>query len=192
MSSGLHKIRKRKNYLWKLYKASSSVAHYEHFKTYRSIFNSLCRKAKSRYYHRKFSEYGKDVRKTWYLINSFLRPTPPLPSVPSMMILDGKTVQGDADVQLELTFYFANIGKATASIASSTTSRCDFGAFLGPSCLKSMVLNSVTGFEVARIVEALKGSSSSGQDKIPTRVSRAILPAILSPLTKLVNLSFEK
>ena len=109
-----------------------------------------------------------------------------------MLKIDGKTVQGDVDVHLELTSYFANIGKVTASSASSATSRCDFRAFFGPSCLKSMVLNSVSEFEVARIVNALKGSSSSGPDKIPTRVILAILPAILSPLTKLVNLSIEK
>ena len=136
--------------MWKLYKASSSLAHHERFKAYRNIFNSLCQKAKSHYYHRKFSECGKDVRKTWYLINSVLRPTPPLPSVPSRLKIDGKTVQGDVDVQLELTSYFANIGKVTASSASSATSRCDFRAFLGPSCLKSMVLNYVSEFEVAR------------------------------------------
>ena len=191
MTSGLHKSWKRKN-LWKLYKASSSVAHHERLKAYRGIFNSLCRKAKFQYYHEKFSECGKDVRKTWHLINLVLRPTSPMPSVPSMLIIDGKTLQGDVDVQLELTSYFANIGRVTASSVSSATSRCDFRAFLGPSCLKSMVLNSISEFEVARIVNALKGSSSSGPDKIPTRVIRTILPAILSPLTKLVNLSFEK
>jgi len=131
MTPGLHKSWKRKNYLWKLYKASPSLAHHERFKAYRSIFNSLCQKAKSQYYHRKFSECGKDVRKTWYLLNSVFRPTPPLPSVPSMLIIDGKTIQGDIDIQLELTSYFANIGKATASSASSATSRCNFRAFLG-------------------------------------------------------------
>ena len=55
-----------------------------------------------------------------------------------------------------------------------------------------MVLNSLSEFEVARIMNALKGSSSSGPEKIPTRVIRAILPAILSLLIKLVTLSFEK
>jgi len=55
-----------------------------------------------------------------------------------------------------------------------------------------MVLNSVSEFEVVCIVNTLKGSSSSGPDKIYTRVICAIMPAILSPLTKLVNLSFEK
>ena len=52
----------------------------------------------------------------------------------------------------------------------------------------SMVLNSVSEFEVASIVNTLKGSLSSAPDKIPTRV----ICAILSPLAKLVNLSFEK
>ena len=147
---------------------------------------------KSQYYHRKFSECGKVVRKTWYLINSVLRLTPPPPSVPSMLIIDGKIFQGEEDVQLELTSYFANIEKTTASSTSSATSRCDFRAYLGPSCLKSMVLNSVSKFEVTCIVKTLKGSSSSGPDKIPGRVIRAILPAIQSPLTELVNLYFKK
>ena len=190
MTPGLHKSWKRKNYLWKLYKASSSASHHQRFKAYRNIFNSLCRKAKSQYYHRKFSECGKDVGKTWKIINSVLKPTPPPPSVPTTLIVDGKIVQGEENVQLELTSYFANIGKTTASSVSSTTPRCDFRAYLGPPCLKSMVLNPVSEFEVARIVNALKGSSSSGPDRIPTRVIRAVLPAILSPLTKLVNLSF--
>ena len=54
MTSDLHKSWKRTNHLWKLYKDSSSVAHHERFKAYRSIFNSLCRKAKFQHYHRKF------------------------------------------------------------------------------------------------------------------------------------------
>ena len=55
MRSGLHKSWKRKNHLWKLYYALSSLAHHERSKTFRSIFNSLCRKTKSQYYDRKFS-----------------------------------------------------------------------------------------------------------------------------------------
>ena len=40
-------------------------------------------------------------------------------------------------------------------------------------------------------MNTLKGSSSSGPDRIPTRVILAILPAILSPLAKLFNLFFK-
>ena len=56
MTSGLYNNWKRKNYFWKHYKALSSLAPHERFKAYISIFNSLCRKAKS-----QFSECGKDV-----------------------------------------------------------------------------------------------------------------------------------
>ena len=55
-----------------------------------------------------------------------------------------------------------------------------------------MVLNSVSEFEVALIVNTLMGSSSPVPNRNPTRVVHAILPVILSPLAKLVNLSFEK
>ncbi|KAK2702576.1 hypothetical protein QYM36_018816, partial [Artemia franciscana] len=74
-------------------------------------------------------------------------PASTLPSVSSTLIIDGKTAQGEEDVQLEPSSNFANIGKTTTSSASSAASHCDFRAYIGPSCLKSMVLNSVREFE---------------------------------------------
>jgi len=54
-----------------------------------------------------------------------------------------------------------------------------------------MVLYPTSDVEVARIVNSLKGSSASSLDCIPTMAVKFILPSIISPLTKLVNLSFE-
>ena len=54
-----------------------------------------------------------------------------------------------------------------------------------------MVFYPASGAEVARIVSSLKDSLSSGPDCIPTMVVKFILPSIISPLTKLINLSFE-
>ena len=89
-------------------------------------------------------------------------------SVPSMLIIDGKFVEREEDVQPELISYFANIRKTAASSASS---RYDFRAFLGPSCLKSMVLNFVSEFEVARILNTLKRTLSSELEKILQGIS---------------------
>ena len=55
-----------------------------------------------------------------------------------------------------------------------------------------MVLKSVPKFETAWIMNTLKGSLSSGPEIISTRVFHAILLAVLSPLARLVNLSFKK
>ena len=54
-----------------------------------------------------------------------------------------------------------------------------------------MVLYPASGVEVARIVNSLKGSSSSGHDCISTTGVKFIFPSIISPLTKPINLSYE-
>ena len=54
-----------------------------------------------------------------------------------------------------------------------------------------MFLEPVTEIEITKIVNGFKDSSSSGLDSIPTQVVKSILPSIVVPLTKLVNLSFK-
>ena len=45
---------------------------------------------------------------------------------------------------------------------------------------------------MARHIQGLKGASSSGPDYISTKAVQVIFPSILGPLTKLINMSFEK
>ena len=54
-----------------------------------------------------------------------------------------------------------------------------------------MFLEPVTVIEITKIVSGFKNSSSSGPDSIPIKVVKSILPSIVVPLIKLVNLSFK-
>ena len=63
---------------------------------------------------------------------------------------------------------------------------------MGPPCLKFIVIELVLESEVARHIHGLKDASSSGPDYISTKAVPAIFPSILGPLTKLINMSFEK
>jgi len=97
MTPGLLKSWRKKNYLWKAYRCSkpfSRDSRLQLFKAYRRVYNSLCRRAKSLFYHRKFSACGKDIRKTWQVINSVIRPFFLPPYVPSSVVIDGKNVEG--------------------------------------------------------------------------------------------------
>jgi len=105
-------------------------------------------------------------------------------------VIDGKNSEGELKVQDAFTSYFANIGKTTASSVSPSFSLPDFRSYLGLPCPRSMALEPVSEAEVARIVNCLRGSSSSGPDRIPTKVVKLILPVIVCALTRLVNLPF--
>ena len=54
-----------------------------------------------------------------------------------------------------------------------------------------MALEPVSEAEIARIVNGLRDSSSSGPDHILTKVVKFILPVIVSALPRLVDLSFK-
>ena len=130
----------------------------------------LFRKAKSLFYYRKFSACGKDIRKTWQVINSVIRPSFLPPSVPLSVVIDRKNVEGELKVQDAFASYFANTDKTTASSVRPSSPVPDFGSYLGPSCPKPMALEPVSEAEIARVVNGLTGSSSSGPDRIPTKV----------------------
>ena len=106
-------------------------------------------------------------------------------------MINGKNVEGELKVQDTFTSYLANISKTTASSVTPSSSLPDFRSYLGLPCPRSMVLEPVSEAEIARIVNGLRGSSSSGPDHIPTKVVKFILPVIVCAFTRLVNLSFE-
>ena len=113
MTPGLLKRWRKKNYIWKAHSCSkpfSCDSRLQLFKAYSRVNNSLWRKAKSLFCYRKFSVCGKDIRKTWQVINSIIRPSFLPPSVPSSVVIDGKNVEGELKVQEAFTSYFANIG----------------------------------------------------------------------------------
>ena len=128
MTPGLLKSWRRKNNLWKAFKLakpSLNAARLQQFKLYRNVFNSLCRKAKFLYYSKKFSDCGKDIRKTWQVINSVLKRSSPAPFIPPSLVVGDVVVEGILSVQEAFTSYFANIGKTTASSVRSSQSQPD-------------------------------------------------------------------
>ena len=138
-----------------------------------------------------FSKFGKNMRKTWQLINTVLHPNSKRNNLPNKLISKGVEITNSKIIMDEFCSYFASSGKLISEdILVSASSTSDFKKYLGPSCQKSMVLDPVSEFEVQRIVSELIGSSSCGPDQIPAKALKFILPSILSPLTILVNLSF--
>ncbi|XP_065574905.1 uncharacterized protein LOC136036529 [Artemia franciscana] len=107
------------------------------------------------------------------------------------LVIGDETVEGELNVQEAFTSFFTSIGNNIASTATFSRSKSDFRSYLGPSCVNSMFLEPVTEIEITKIVNGSKDSFSSGPDSIPTKVVKSILPSIVVPLTKLVNLSFK-
>ena len=137
-----------------------------------------------------FQSEGKIYKKTWMIINSVVEHGNSPPSLPAKLKLNGKDIYKEEKIKREFKWYFASIGRSTANSVRELRCNSEFTRYLGSSCHKSFVLEQITETEVSRIVSNLKGSSSSGPDLVPTREVKSILPAIVTPLTKLINRLF--
>jgi hypothetical protein len=104
------------------------------------VFNSLFQKTQFLYYSKKFSDCGKDIRKTCQVINSVLKRSSRTSSIPPCLVVGDVVVEVVPCVQEAFASYFANIVKNTASSVRSSQSMPDYKSFVGPPCLKLMVL----------------------------------------------------
>ena len=119
MNPGLLKSWRRKNNLWKAFKSAKSLLNVDlqQFKLYRNVFSSLSRKARILYIPKNSLDCGKDVLKTWQVINFVLKRSclaPFIPSslsLPNLSLLSLQLVEGVPSVQEAFTSYFSILAK---------------------------------------------------------------------------------
>ena len=157
---------------------------------YRNFPKLIIRRAKTVYFTKRFVDCGKNIKKTWDVIKEVSRPSMKPEGLPKSLIVDDQLVTEKGQIRHHMNKFFAEIGKKTANSVSYSSVSQSWKQFLGPSCLKSMVLGEVTVQEIRNIVLSLK-NSSAGFDQISAKVIKHILRSIITPIYHLVNRSFQ-
>ena len=111
--------------------------------------------------------------------------------LPNSLIVDDQLVTEKGQIRHHMNKFLAEIGEKIANSVSYSSVSQSWKQFLGPSCLKSMVLGEVTVQEIRNIVLSLK-NSSAGFDQISAKVIKHILPSIITPIGHLINRSFQR
>jgi len=78
--------------------STAAAARPQRFKNHKNVYSSLIRKAKRHNYYQEFWDWGKNIRKTWEVIISVLKPLSPPSFIPLSLMVDGSVVQGEFDV----------------------------------------------------------------------------------------------
>ena len=107
------------------------------------------------------------MRKTWNVINFVSRPSSHSPDIPTKLDVDGVLIGGPCEIENSLASYFASVGEKTIKRLGGTVislAQDQHLKFMGPFCLKSIVIELVLESEVAIHIQGLKGASSSGPD----------------------------
>jgi Reverse transcriptase (RNA-dependent DNA polymerase) len=175
----LSALKSARRHLEKIWLNSQSPDHLKLLRTATNKYHSAIIAAKKSYNASLISASISNPRKLWNSINTLLdrKPTSHLPSSPS-----GKSL-----AQMFATFFSNKILKLHTALKSVTTNSSPHA--LPPNTPTSLTLfNPVTEEEVSRIV--LNSSNAfCDLDPFPTSLLKQCLPALLSTLTNIINLS---
>ena len=154
----------------------------------KNILTSVLRSAKKNYFFNQFEREKNNIKNTWKLINTVINKDVSQQKI-SGITHNGIYTENSSSISEHFNNYFANIGPSLASKIPPCNS--NFMSYLGIPNPHSIFLDPVTTEEVCDVVANLANKKSSGSDSINAFVIKRVIPAIVIPLTFIVNQSFS-
>ena len=154
----------------------------------------MIRLSKQLYYKKSFEEAQNSPRKTWSLINYFIKKESKSNFPEVISLEDGSTTNKSEKVADILNTYFAKIGeKIVSSVMNQFDSRSNkhFSSYLPSPQSNSIFLGPISHSEITKIVCDLNPGNSAGIDGSSSKIVKEILSAIILPLQHIINLSFK-
>ena len=158
---------------------------------FRNQVTALIRSSKRAYYENKFSEYKTDLKQTWKVINSILRPRNDQCKQPlKKIIIANSEYSENQDIANILNDYFVKVGKNIAD--SISTNENDHLKYLSNNnFVNSFYFSPVTAQDITSIILSQKNKSGN-INSCSIRIIKK-LTNILSPiLASIVNMSLTQ
>ena len=188
MTGALLKSSRTKSKLYLKYLKNPNSINKSNFTAYRNKFKSLRLKAERNYYETEFNKHSLNLKKTWTIIRSILRPGLNQPEIDSLMI-DGMKVDNPQIMADKFNDYFTNIGRTLADRIPKADH--SFRSYLKPSPLNSFVADLTTPHEVITLTASFHTTHSSALDDIDPTIASRVIPLVAAPLSDIINSSFS-
>ena len=153
-----------------------------------NYWKKTIREAKKNYYENQFQSYKSDIRKTWGIISEILSKKHRNKSSIKSIVIDGKTIKGSQQIAEKFNDFFLNIGTNLAASLETNTSKTH-RSYLNSNILTSFGFNLVDEDHINKIMKSLKNKTSSDHDGISIKLLKYLSPALLKPLTLIINQS---
>ena len=181
----LNNIRKKNSYLL-LYRQSKISSYY--YNRFKNFVTSQIRNSKKTYYRRQFELYKDNIKNSWRLVNSIIRPKGSSNNPVNKLVVDGNIYEGEGEMSEIFNDFFTSIGSRIAeSIPPCNINPLSYMSGDYPS---SFFMRPVSTVEIASIIMSLKNKSSE-ISVIPVKVLKFLSPIISPILSSLVNKSFS-
>ena len=165
LSSALLKSIKNKHVLYRrLTRRAFMLAALINFKNfynnYCNMLKNLIRTSKKKHFDDKFNQCKNDVRKTWDLINTTLRPGRRNKNATHKLVLNNNTLTKPLEIAQAFNNHFSSIGNRLRN-AIPRDNMPNFKNFLPPSNRHSIYLSPSTPHEVSSLIKKLKNKKSN-------------------------------
>jgi len=160
------------------------------YKRQRNIVVSMLKRSKRLYYSKYFLENKHNIRKTWDGITSILKQNKKSKNFPAqVMNQKGSLTKAPKDIATAFNSYFSSIGKSLdANIPNSNNS---FMKYMPPFTAQSIFLNPTDPSEIVDLINALSVSKACGPSSIPTNLLKAGSSFLATPISYMINQSFN-
>ena len=160
------------------------------YKTLRNQIVKLCRDSKSTYFLSFFRSNASNIKNTWKGINKIINVSSKNRNTPSSLIVNNKLISEPVEVANKFNEYFSTIAEnLQAKIYDTGT---DFHQYLRDRNEHSIFIQPTNPLELIRIINNLNANKASGPYSIDYEILHLIKLIIAEPLSRIINLSFEK
>ena len=160
----------------------------QNISVYNSILKKQIREAKIKYYYETFEKYKTDIKNTWKTISQILCKSSKNSNPIKELKIGNKITTNMTDICNNFNNFFVNIGPNLASIIKPS-GNVHYKSFLKKVFTCSFHFDLVNESDVMKIVTSLKSKDSAGFDGISTKLLKILIPAILKPITLILNQS---
>ena len=154
------------------------------YNIYRRILTNLIRVAKVNYYNSKFEHCKQDIKQTWKLINSVLKPGKKHTSL-HKIIHNNILITDPRHIANSLNLHFSNIGNKLKN-ALPVNNATNFSSYLPPSNPSSIYLSPSTPLEVTNIIKGLKNKKQNIHS-LPVKLFKQNAEILSNPISAIFN-----
>ena len=154
------------------------------YNLYSNILKSLMREAEKNCYKQQFEQCKNDIRRTWNIINSSIKPGKRYSAI-LKLYHDNKNITDPQQIADTLNNHFSGIGLALKNALPNRNAN-DFRRYLSPAHPNSIYLQPSSASEVHSIIMGLKNIKSNS-NSISTKLLKDNSNALSDPISFIFN-----
>ena len=158
------------------------------FKKYRNKLKSLLKAAERFYYAELFASCGNDLIKIWKVIKGILHGYS-TETLPSTFTKNGTLVTENINIANNFNENFISVGSNLAANISPLPPTLKMSCLSEPHTPFFML--PTNNDEILSICSNFESKGSAGYDEISSTIAKSTMQCIISPLTDIINCSFE-